>query len=390
VVEKEYAVSEEPARRAKPPELSTEEEKFVRKVMEATIRTGIVVLLALWSFKIFSPFLAPVVWGMIIAVATYGLYGGLRTRLNGRDGLAATVFTLLALAVLITPTVMLSESLLGTAQTLSTKMQAGEIEIPPPPARVADWPLVGERLHQVWQLASQNIEAALIEFGPQVKAFSRWLLSAAVGTGLGILAFMFAIIIAGIFLANAAACGRTARAIAHRLAGERGHAFVDLAQHTINSVARGVLGIALIQTFFLAMGLIVAGVPGAGLLSVITMIFAVAQIPMLLLYLPVIAFYFSIADPTAAIAFAVWSVFFCFADGVRKPILLGRGLSVPMIVILIGVVGGMVANGIVGLFVGPIILGFSYSLFMVWLYGDGALRPAEDAEAPTQPASREG
>lgn len=381
-------MSEEPAPRAKPPELSPEEERFVRKVLEATIRTGIVVLLALWSFRIFSPFLAPVVWGMIIAVATYGLYGGLRSRLNGRDGLAATVFTLLALAVLITPTVMLSESLLHSAQALSAKMQAGEIEIPPPPARVADWPIVGERLHHVWLLASQNIEAALTEFGPQVKAFSRWLLSAAVGTGLGILAFAFAIIIAGIFLANAEACGRTARAIAHRLAGERGHTFVELARHTINSVARGVLGIALIQTFFLAVGLIVAGVPGAGLLSVITMIFAVAQIPMLLLYLPIVAFYFSIADATPAIAFAVWSIFFCFADGFLKPLLLGRGLSVPMIVILIGVVGGMVANGIVGLFVGPIVLGFSYSLFMVWLYG-GTL-PEDAAEDEVEPRRVEG
>ncbi len=380
-------MSEEPAPRAKPPELSLEEEKFVRKVLEATIRTGIVVLLALWSFRIFSPFLAPVVWGMIIAVATYGLYGRLRSRLNGRDGLAATVFTLLALAVLITPTVMLSESLLDSAQTLSAKMQAGEIDIPPPPARVADWPIVGERLHQVWLLASQNIEAALTEFGPQVKAFSRWLLSAAVGTGLGILAFAFAIIISGIFLANAEACGRTARAIAHRLAGERGHTFVELARHTINSVARGVLGIALIQTFFLAVGLIVAGVPGAGLLSVITMIFAVAQIPMLLLYLPIVAFYFSIADATPAIAFAVWSIFFCFADGFLKPLLLGRGLSVPMIVILIGVVGGMVANGIVGLFVGPIILGFSYSLFMVWLYG-GAM-PGDALETEAEPRGAE-
>jgi predicted PurR-regulated permease PerM len=388
VIEKESAVSEEPARPVQSPELSPEEEKFVRKVLEATIRTGIVVLLALWSFRIFSPFLAPVVWGMIIAVATYGLYGGLRSRLNGRDGLAATVFTLLALAVLITPTVMLSESLLHSAQALSAKMQAGELEIPPPSPRVADWPLVGERLHQVWQLASQNIEEALTEFGPQVKAFSRWLLSAAVGTGLGILAFMFAIIIAGIFLANAEACGRTARAIAHRLAGERGHAFVELAQHTINSVARGVLGIALIQTLFLAVGLIVAGVPGAGLLSVITMIFAVAQIPMLLLYLPIVAFYFSIADATPAIAFAVWSIFFCFADGFLKPLLLGRGLSVPMIVILIGVVGGMVANGIVGLFVGPIILGFSYSLFMVWLYG-GTL-PEDAAEDEVEPRRVEG
>ena len=110
--------------------------------------------------------------------------------------------------------------------------------------------------------------------------------------------------------------------------------------------------------------------------------------PYAFLYLPIVAFYFSIADATPAIAFAVWSIFFCFADGFLKPLLLGRGLSVPMIVILIGVVGGMVANGIVGLFVGPIILGFSYSLFMVWLYG-GAL-PEDAAEGEVEPRRAEG
>jgi predicted PurR-regulated permease PerM len=109
---------------------------------------------------------------------------------------------------------------------------------------------------------------------------------------------------------------------------------------------------------------------------------------MLILYLPLIAFYFSIADATPAIAFAAWSIFFCFADGFLKPLLLGRGLSVPMIVILIGVVGGMIANGIVGLFVGPIILGFSYSLFMVWLYG--GTMPEDPAENEVGPRRAEG
>ena len=132
-------------------------------------------------------------------------------------------------------------------------------------------------------------------------------------------------------------------------------------------VAQGVLGIAIIQTFFLALGLIVAGVPAAGVLSVITLLFAIAQIPMLLLYIPVIIVYFSMAETTPAVIFAVWSVFFCFADGFLKPLLLGRGLAVPMLVILIGVIGGMISYGIIGLFIGPIVLALSYQLFIEWL-----------------------
>lgn len=340
---------------------------FTRKVLEASIRTGLVFLLALWSFKIFSPFLGPVVWGMVIAVATHSLFLRLRGALGGRNGLAATIFTLLALAILITPTVMLSESLLNSAQTLSAKLESGAVDVPPPPDSVAGWPLVGERIHDAWSLASNNLREALTRIEPQIESFSAWLLTKAVGTGLGVLSFMFAIIVGGIFLANADACARAARDIFVRLAGERGGNLVDLANDTINSVAQGVLGIALIQTFFLALGLIVAGIPAAGVLSVITLLFAVAQIPMLLLYIPIIIVYFSMAETTPAAIFAVWSVVFSFADGFLKPLLLGRGLTVPMLVILIGVIGGMVGYGIIGLFIGPIVLAFSYKLFIEWL-----------------------
>ena len=358
------------------------ERLFTRKVLEATIRTGIVLLLALWSFKIFSPFLGPVVWGMIIAIATYGLFLKLRDLMGGKNGLAATVFTLLALALLLTPTIMLSESLMVSAQTLSQRLEAGDFDVPPPPESVSEWPLIGDRVYDGWHLASSNLEEALSRIEPQLRKFSSWLLSTAVGTGLGILAFMFAIIIAGIFLANADACAKAARAIFVRLAGQRGGEMVDLARDTVNSVAKGVLGIALIQTFFLSLGMIVAGIPAAGVLSVVTLLFAVAQVPMLLLYIPIIAVYFSIAETTPATIFAVWSIFFCFADGFLKPLLLGRGLTVPMLVILIGVIGGMVSYGIIGLFIGPIILAFTYSLFMIWLTAEDAPVAAQMPEVP--------
>ena len=347
--------------------LTEKERLYTRKVMEAAIRIGIVALLLLWSFVIFRPFLGPVVWGIIIAIACYNGYGALKGLLGGRDGLAATVFTLLALVILITPTVILSESLLASAQGLAQQVETGAVKVPPPPERVASLPVIGERVFDVWQLASSNLQEVLQDFQPQIRAFSAVLLQRAVGAGLDILLFAVSIIIGAIFLAHAEGGSRMARAIFVRLAGEQGSKLVDVARDTVVSVARGVLGIAVIQTFFLALGLIVAGVPAAGLLTVITLLFAVAQIPMLLLYLPIVAVVFSTADTGIAIPFAIWSVFFSFADGFLKPMLLGRGLTIPMPVILIGVIGGMLSYGIVGLFVGPIVLAFSYSLFMLWL-----------------------
>ncbi len=341
--------------------------ELTRKIMEIVIRIGIVVLLALWSFQIFSPFLGPLVWGIIIAVAGYGGFSRLKAMLGGRDGLAATLFALLALAVLITPTVLLSESVVTSAQGFAQQLEAGDLSIPPPPDRVAELPVVGKRFYDTWSLASRNLEEALDDFQPQIRAFSGWLLKRALGTGVDILLFALSIIIGAALLANSQAGERLMRALFVRLADERGNKLLDLCRDTILSVVRGVLGIALIQTFFLAVGLFVAGVPAAGVLSVITLLFAIAQIPMLLLFLPIIILVFATADPSTAIPFAIWSAFFSFADGFLKPLMLGRGLEVPMPVILIGVVGGMLASGLIGLFVGPIVLGLSYALFIVWL-----------------------
>lgn len=348
--------------------------------MEAVIRIGIVVLLALWSFQIFSPFLGPVVWGIIIAIAMYRSFSRLEGALGGRSGLAATLFALLAIAVLITPTIFLSESLLESAQGLSQNLESGAVTIPPPPERVADLPLVGEQLYGTWKQASRNLEAVLDDFQPQIRAFSAWLLKRAVGAGVDILLFALSIMIGAAFLANAEAGERMARAIAARLAGgHRGNILVDLCRDTVLSVVRGVLGIALIQTAFLAAGLFVADVPAAGLLTLVALLFAVAQIPMLLLFLPIIVFVFATADTGVAIPFAIWSVFFSFADGFLKPLLLGRGLEVPMPVILIGVVGGMLASGLIGLFVGPIVLSLSYALFIVWLEQRPAVSQAQES-----------
>jgi predicted PurR-regulated permease PerM len=365
-------------------EFGPEDKRYTRKIMEAVIRVGIVALLILWSFEIFKPFLGPIVWGIIISIACFGIFSWLKERVGGRDGLAATLFALIALALLITPTIMLSESTLQSAQTLSQNLDSGSVTVPPPPQRVANVPIVGEQVYETWSLASRNLEGALDRFKPQIEALSKALLARAIGTGVDILLFAVSIIIAAVFMAYAESASRMGRSIFVRLAGERGAMFVDLTRDVVNSVARGVLGIAVIQTFFLALGLIVGGVPAAGVLAVITLLFAVAQIPMLLLYLPIIAFMFATADTTVATFFAIWSVFFCFADGFLKPLLLGRGLMVPMPIILIGVIGGMVGYGIVGLFVGPIVLSFSYVLFMIWLEGPGML--AKDNTAGTEEA----
>ncbi len=190
--------------------------------MEAAIRIGLVALLVAWCFQIVRPFIVPVVWGIIIAVAIYPSYCRLESLFGGRRATAATVCTLMMLAVLIVPSVMLAGTAAESAQRLARDMSDGTILVPLPPDGVSGWPVIGKPLDRFWRLSSENLEEALGEIRPQIAAFGQWLLSAAAGLGLGILQFVAAIIIGGILLAHAQGGARTASAIATRLAGERG------------------------------------------------------------------------------------------------------------------------------------------------------------------------
>ncbi len=340
---------------------------FVANALEAAVRIGLVALLAAWCLMIIRPFVEPMTWAIIIAVAVYPLYLHLANSLQGRTKLAATLFTLLALAILITPTMMLTVSLVDSAQTLSAELKDGRLHVPPPPDSVAEWPLVGERLHAFWTLASQNLEGALTRVAPQLEAAGKWLLSGVAGTGGSVLKFVLSIIIAGVLLANAEAAARVARAILERVTGERGAEFATLAGATVRSVAQGVLGVAAIQGFLAGIGLLVMGVPAAGLWAVLVLLLAVVQLPPILILGPIIVYVFNVADTVPAVLFMIWSILVSMSDAFLKPMLLGRGLETPMLVILLGAIGGMVMSGIIGLFIGSVILAVGYELFMAWL-----------------------
>ena len=323
-------------RNGSPPSTQT----FVSNAVEAFIRIGLLAVLILWCFQIFRPFLVPVVWGVIIAVASYPGYRRLRDVFGGRRRLAATVFTLLALVVLIVPTVLLAGTLVDTAQSLAADVTGGTLDVPPPPDSVAGWPVVGPRLAEIWSLASENLQEAVREFAPQIRAFGSWLLSTAAVTGLGILQFVVAIVIAGVLLAYSKGGHDAARLLATRLVGPDGSAYADLAEATTRNVARGILGVALIQSILAGLGFLAVGLPAAGLLALICLLLSVIQIGVGPVVIPAVIYVFATADMVTAIPFLIWSVFVIVIDNVLKPILLGRGAKVPMVVIFVGAIGG--------------------------------------------------
>jgi predicted PurR-regulated permease PerM len=356
----------------------SDRKEFLARTTEATIRIGLVVMLAAWCFQITRPFIIPVVWGIIIAVAIHPAYGRLRAALGGRGRLAAALLTLAALSVLIVPTVMVAGSLVDSAQWLTASLRDGTLRVPPPPDAVATWPLIGDPLHGLWSLASVNLEAALRQVGPHLTALGSGLLSTAAGLGLGILQFTVSILIAGVLLAAASSGYQAARAIATRLADDRGPEFVDLAGTTVRSVAQGILGVALIQSLLLGIGLFAVGVPHAALWTALCLLLAVIQLPPFLVIVPIMFYVFSTASTPAAVAFTIWSIVAGLSDNVLKPLLLARGLDIPMVVIFVGAIGGFMASGFIGLFVGAVLLALGYELFMAWL--EQGSSPAEEGD----------
>jgi predicted PurR-regulated permease PerM len=341
---------------------------FTQNTIEAAIRLGLLLLLAAWCFRIIYPFIEPVMWGVIIAVAIFPLYVRLKAALGGRNKLAAVLYTFLALALLITPTIMISDSLVETSQALSEKYEQGQLQIPPPQDNVKEWPLVGEKLYGIWSQASDNLQGTIEKYEPQLKKAGEKIITVAAGAGGGILQFVISIIISGILMANAQGAYSITVKVFSRLTDQKqGMAFTHLSRDTIRSIAQGVLGIAIIQALLSALGMYLMDVPAWGLWTLFILVLAIAQLPPLLVLGFVIAYVWSVSTTTPAVIFTIYALIVSGSDSFLKPMLLGRGLETPMLVILLGAIGGMLMSGIIGLFIGAVILALGYELFMEWL-----------------------
>lgn len=217
---------------------------------------------------------------------------------------------------------------------------------------------------------------AVHELSPWIKTTGKWLLGAAAGAGIAALQFLLAIIIAGALLAHAEGGGGATRAVAQRLSPERGLDYAKVAEQTVRSVALGILGVALLQGLLAGIGFLVAGVPGAGLLTLVCIVLGVIQLGVAIVLIPVVIYLFSTAETFTAVAFLVYAILISPLDNILKPLLLGRGVKVPMLVVFIGAIGGFINTGIIGLFIGAVIFTLGYSLFVAWL------NPGEQPAAP--------
>lgn len=353
---------------------------FLANAMASFIQIGALLVLLIWCFTIVKPFIGVVVWAMIIAVAIYPLHVSLTAKLGGRAKTSSFILVMIGLAIILVPSWLLAESSITALKTISQDLKAGSISVSPPSQDVASWPLIGEKTHEIWTSAAANLEGTLNQYEDQLKALGQRVFGFATGTLVGVFQFVFSTIIAGVLLMSAEGGYRASREIAASLVGtQSGDKLTNMSILTIRSVVKGVLGVALIQAFLSAVGLVLIGVPAPGIWAGAVLVLAIIQLPPIIILGPIAFWVFSVAEPVPATIFLVYAIVVSASDAFLKPMLLGRGVDTPMMVILIGAIGGAITSGIIGLFIGAVVLAIGYELLVVWMAPDKVEPEAAEA-----------
>jgi predicted PurR-regulated permease PerM len=348
-------------------ESSTSRERLTASFIDVAIRLGALGLLLYWSLVLVRPFISIVIWSVVLTVALYPVFEWMAFRLRGRRRLAAVLITILSLVIIIGPVTWLALGLIESLQMISERLDFSTLALPPPPKSLKEWPLIGDAVYQFWDLASTNFGAALAKILPQLKPLGSRLLRTGADTGIGIVKFLASIIIAGFLFVPAPSLVDAAKKVARRLNSARGEELVVQAGATIRAVSRGVIGISVLQALLAGIGLMVAGIPQASLITFGVLVCGIIQIGPSIILIPAVIWSWTVMETTSALLFTAYMIPVNLIDNFLRPIIMGRGLKTPMLVILIGVIGGTLAYGITGLFLGPIVLAVIWELLAAWM-----------------------
>jgi predicted PurR-regulated permease PerM len=339
-------------------------------VLDVFIRAGLIFAMAVLCYQVFSPFVSLMAWALILAVALYPIHQKLAHKMGRRQGLAATLLVLVGIVLIVVPTTVLMGSLGDSIHDFIGSVQDNTLQIPAPPSGIAEWPIVGKKVHTLWSQAHADLPAVLQTMQPKLGAMSKQALAMVASIGGSVLLFLFSFIIAGIIMAFGQSGSQSTTSIFDRIVGTgRGEEFARLSTATIRAVAQGVIGVAFIQSIVVGLVMMIAGVPFAGGLAMIVLVLGIAQVPALLVTVPVIVYVWASGD-YGAVSAVIYTVLLFLAgglDNVLKPLMLARGVDAPMPVILLGALGGLASSGILGMFVGATLLALGYQFFMKWV-----------------------
>jgi predicted PurR-regulated permease PerM len=335
-------------------------------VYDTTIRLFILLLIVGWCLAIMYPFVSIILWSLILAMAMHPLHKSLATKMGGRPKLASFLIVSSILVVIILPTSLLIGSLIDQVKELKESFDNGTLTVPPPAEKVKDWPIIGEKLYTTWQNLSVDLEKTLTDNKDQLIETGTKVAKGIMSAAGGVVQIIISLIIAGILLVFGKA-GEEIRKFFRKVAGKRGDEFADMTVKTVGSVVKGIIGVALILALLNGILFLLAGIPYAGIWTLLVFVLGVLQLPIFFITLPIILFMFSEKELLPAIVWTVLLLIAGLSDNVLKPILLGKGAPVPMLVIFIGVIGGFIFSGFIGLFTGAIVFSLGYKLFVAWV-----------------------
>ncbi|HSN44876.1 MAG TPA: AI-2E family transporter YdiK [Casimicrobiaceae bacterium] len=353
----------------------------VTRTTLAVLFIGVLIIASLWILR---PFLAPVIWATMVVVATWPLMLKVERALWGRRSLAVAVMTLAMLLVFVLP----FWTAIGAIVDYSDKLgewarHLKDFKVPQPPAMVELIPVFGGKIASMWRdfaaMAPDDLAARL---GPYAGIIARWIAGEAGTIGALLMQFLLTVVIAAVMYSGGETAARGVRRFAHRLAGQRGDDVAVLAAQAIRGVALGVVVTALVQSTLGGLGLLVAGVPFAGLLTAVMLMFCLAQLGPTLVLVPAVAWLYWTGDNVWGTVLLVWTLFVGTLDNFLRPYLIKMGADLPLLLIFAGVIGGLVSLGLLGIFVGPVVLAVSYTLLKAWI-DDAAEQPAP-TDAPAR------
>ena len=337
------------------------------RLTDMIVRLTLLGLFVFWALDLVGPFMPVVIWSVILAVALQPVHAWLAVQLGGRRRFAAVVLTLVMLAIIVGPVALLGTSMAEAVAVLTDGIHQGTLRVPPPPTGIETWPLIGDEAQAAWTLAASNLDSAIEEYGPTLLPFATAFLQRLAALGLDVLLLAVSVVIAGFLYVSGSHLAEGGRVVAERIVASRGAAFVDLAGLTIRNVSRGVIGVAAIQALLAGLVMAGAGIPGAGLLAFAVLVLCIVQVGPAPVVLPLLIWAWLSLATGPALLLTLLLVPITLLDNVLKPMLMGRGLRTPTLVILIGVIGGTITHGLIGLFLGPVVLSVLYELVVAWV-----------------------
>lgn len=328
-----------------------------------------IVLLGGTSLLVLSPFVPALIWAVMVVVATWPVMLWFQARLRNSRALATTVMVTLLLMVLFVPLMLLIGSLVEHADDITgLPAKLATMTLPPPPAWVAAIPLVGMPLAEKWQaLSSSGLASLAQQLTPHAGEFARWVVAQMGNLGLVLINFLLVAVLAAILYMQGETAARAFIRFARRLSGDRGESSSILAAQAVRAVAMGIVLTALVQTLVGSVGLLVAGVPYVGLLTAVMFVLALAQLGAGLVVLLSAFWLFWSGEPGWGVFLVIWSVLVGGLDNFLRPILIKRGADLPLLLIFAGVIGGLLTLGIIGLFIGPLVLAVTHTLIVGWV-----------------------